>query len=449
MNELKPTHVWVLSANLFLAAGAAGFALIGIHFFLNRSTYPHTVSLVTFTIATVVSVALGFGLLAALETKLKILLALCSSVATFYFVEVGLRVLDPPLDRAEFARSLGFKFDERTQLQVVRDARSQGIDAFPLVSPQEFLPAGLFSQSGKPLLPLSGISQVTTVWCNEGGQYFTYRSDQHGFNNPPEAWIEAPQILLVGDSFPQGACTEASADIGNLLRAKGHSVLNLGMGGSGPLLELAILREYAEAKNPRFTFWFYYEGNDLQNLNTEMASQTLQRYLEQPGFSQGLRSRQDELDDVLRSYFEERFENKPPSPNVSALRAQAALVLKLTNLRSRLSMLRTEVPANAVDSLGEVLAVAKERLAEQGSKLMFVYLPAYSRYAAEATEHYQRDRVLALVRALEIPVLDFHETVSRSGAPMSFFPLGLNGHYNSHGYRRLAEDLERFLTSRI
>lgn len=45
--------------------------------------------------------------------------------------------------------------------------------------------------------------------------------------------------------------------------------LNLGMGGIGPLHELAILKEYGSVVRPKVVLWVYYEGNDLADLSHE------------------------------------------------------------------------------------------------------------------------------------------------------------------------------------
>ena len=40
----------------------------------------------------------------------------------------------------------------------------------------------------KNILPLSGISNSKTIYCNENGYYSVYLSDRYGFNNPDIEW---------------------------------------------------------------------------------------------------------------------------------------------------------------------------------------------------------------------------------------------------------------------
>ena len=98
--------------------------------------------------------------------------------------------------------------DPRSVLEVVMDLRRQGIRAFPQVHPTSFWGGymGNFNKElevkidGQEILPLSGIANVRTVYCNEGLGYAIYDSDEHGFHNPKGLMAEGEvDILGVGD----------------------------------------------------------------------------------------------------------------------------------------------------------------------------------------------------------------------------------------------------------
>ena len=76
--------------------------------------------------------------------------------------------------------------------------------------------------------------------------YTFYKSDRYGFNNPDSEWDNKEiEYLLVGDSFTRGACVNRPNDMSSFLRnLSNKSVLNLGQGGTGPLIQYGILREY-------------------------------------------------------------------------------------------------------------------------------------------------------------------------------------------------------------
>ena len=55
------------------------------------------------------------------------------------------------------------------------------------------------------------------------------------------------------------------------IKISGKSVLNLAYSGNAPLKEYATLREYLST-NVQKILWFYYEGNDLDNLKDELKA---------------------------------------------------------------------------------------------------------------------------------------------------------------------------------
>lgn len=93
--------------------------------------------------------------------------------------------------RALAASPSGISFDRRSRLQVLNDLRAKNIDAWPAIAPQ-FLFEGwpnsyedpVIEIDGAQTLPLGGVSNTTTVYCNENGYYVIYESDEHGFENP-------------------------------------------------------------------------------------------------------------------------------------------------------------------------------------------------------------------------------------------------------------------------
>src|SRR5207253_2124342 len=130
--------------------------------------------------------------------------------------------------------------------------------------------AGALDSSDASLLPLGGISNRLTVFCNEAGDYVKYRSDEHGFNNPPGIWSDGKaEIAAIGDSFVQGTCVPTDQPLVGVIRTEYPGTLNLGMSGNGPLLELATFEEYVTTVKPRIVLWFFFETNDLTDLAAE------------------------------------------------------------------------------------------------------------------------------------------------------------------------------------
>jgi len=78
-------------------------------------------------------------------------------------------------------------YDGRSPSEVIENLRNSGINAVPYPSAGLFGTEG-FESGGDRVYPLAGISNRTTLMCNESGQWITYESDEHGFHNPLGIW---------------------------------------------------------------------------------------------------------------------------------------------------------------------------------------------------------------------------------------------------------------------
>ena len=215
-------------------------------------------------------------------------------------------------ERATIAKRFGVDFDRRSRLDVLHDLRREGMDAVTVIEPSAFwktLPDGSLTwnidETGRRPFPLGGISNKTTVFCNEIGKWTIYQSDEHGFRNPHGAWNQPSDIVAVGDSLAHGACIPSDGHFMGLIHRTYGKTLNLAMTGMGPLSELAALKEYAQAVRPKILLWVYSEATDVTDLAAEEKNSVLMQY-RQGDFSQHLLSRQRDIDQELDSNYRER-----------------------------------------------------------------------------------------------------------------------------------------------
>ncbi len=108
-----------------------------------------------------------------------------------------------------------------------------------------------------------------------------------------------------------------------------------------------------------------------------------------------------------------------------------------------------------MDLLGEILSQANAFVGAWGGRLYFVYLPAWARYANPASvnkysDHVlylaslrTRDRVLAFVRGLGLPIIDIHDVFQAHSDPLALFPFHQRLHYNEEGNHLIAEEVLR------
>ena len=345
--------------------------------------------------------------------------------------------------------------DTRSVRDVVRDLRGEGRQAYPVLSGRTLLSAkpdstlhSRISTDGRETLPLGGIADALTVYCNEGSAFLVYTSDEHGFHNPAGLWVHPRlDIAAVGDSFTHGACVASNENMVARVREKFPATLNLGMAGNGPLSELAAIKEYLPQRRPRVVLWFYYEGNDVsKDLFIEREAEILVSYLRQD-FIQGLEPRQPAIDDALQAEVEAAYDAAPAeatAPLPQPIRLKDVLLLR--HLRDALGM----AVGNAdIPLFHRVMHEANRTVSGWGGHLYFVYLPGQARYlglGGQIAQSGLRTRVLATVRELGIPIIDIDTAFSASPAPQQLF----QGHFTPEGYRIAAEAiLARLAADRI
>jgi hypothetical protein len=90
----------------------------------------------------------------------------------------------------------------------------------------------------------------------------TFSYDSLGFRNP--AWRQHADVVLVGDSYVEGAYTDDADVVARRLEARlGHPVASLAVAGFGPMQELLVIDRIAPRFAPKVIVWFFFEGNDL------------------------------------------------------------------------------------------------------------------------------------------------------------------------------------------
>lgn len=366
--------------------------------------------------------------------KVNCTLAILTVVVSLYAVE-GLLAYVANRSNVTMVEQKKVFFDRRSRFEVINDLKQEGKIAFPPIPINQF---SWLSIKGQQIHPLAGISGVLTVCCNEDGRYLIYESDEHGFNNP-QGLYHAGQIdiAILGDSFAQGDCVQPDENAAAVIRGKYPLTLNLGYGGSGPLSELASLKEYARPLVPKIVLWFYYEGNDLNDLEDEKQSAWLRQYL-RPAHTQGLSSIQPEIDQLLMEYYEKEKLKAEEAGKKKYVRDDIKEFLFLNRLRVKLGILSPGVhsPFDVI-LFKEILSEAQNTVRSWGGQLYFVYLPAWPRFSNInpdfANPH--RQRVVALVNDLNIPFIDIEKEFRGSKDPLSFFPMRKCGHYNKEGYQ--------------
>jgi hypothetical protein len=305
--------------------------------------------------------------------------------------------------------------------------------------------------NNRPIQPLGGISRARTLYCNERGTYELFASDEYGFRNPAGLQVAPVDLALIGDSFVQGYCVPSDSTAAAFLRAKFPRTVNLGRDNHGPLSQLAVLREYATRLQPRVVFWFFYEGNDLEDLEIEKQREPLVRYLD-PAYSAYLADHPDSLDHQLRNVVrtkrdlaeERQARRKTRHDQPSGVRT----LVTLGRIRQLVAGVQQPKPAFPFDRTlyRRILQQAQQESASWGGQFALVYLPAWHRFGEPKLANPHRDSILSMAADLSIPVVDLLPAFQQSGDPIGLFPFRLPGHYQPEGQHLIAGELLRTLT---
>jgi hypothetical protein len=241
----------------------------------------------------------------------------------------------------------------------------------------------------------------------------------------------------------------------DLLRADGRVVLNLGTSGQSSLLQLGAIKEYLPRYAPKTVLWTFTEGIDLPDLYTESTHPFLMRYLE-PAFGQGLLARQSEIDDHLRraaSALQVRDQEANAPPRRESFVERSLEIGKLWTLRKKLELSGEESQVWSMleqpshNLFSTALEQARTVTNSWGGTLYFVYLPSWNRYRNGPKDpERERVRVLRLVNALGIPVIDVRAAFEAQNDPLSLFPFRKFGHYNELGNQVVAETILKVLS---
>tara|TARA_B110000438_G_C15732992_1_gene615024 strand:- start:129 stop:1274 length:1146 start_codon:yes stop_codon:yes gene_type:complete len=314
------------------------------------------------------------------------------------------------------------------------------------------------------VLYLSGVSNSTTMICNENGYFSFIESDRYGFNNPDKEWNnEEFEFILIGDSITFGQCVNRPNDIASVLRKLSNKpVLSLGYPGNGPLTEYAILREYLP-KKVKNIIWIFHD-NDFGDLSSEKNKKKLAEYLtNKKDFSNNLKEKQNKIDIFLKtkknsiltnseiqaSYWNNYYSFKKKTLRFFRLDKFKKFVNNIfyTNNSDNITI------NNKLNDFREISMLFKELAAKNNSNLYFVYIGDHEHYKSYINRKFDISyinsparEIVKIIRDLNIPIIDTHNDFFKKESDLlAYFPFRSRGHYNVLGYKKITE----FIFSKI
>lgn len=354
------------------------------------------------------------------------------------------------------AKRDNISWDSRSKIKVLEDIKKNNnfvhSHFFPLYLLTNDHLNGIDYQ-GKKIFPLSGISFSTSILGNELGFFPIIKNDRYGFTNPDSVYDSDIDYVLIGDSFVEGCCTHQSDSFAGNLRKKNLNVLSLGKDGAGPLTEFAILNEYLLNNNIKYNniLWFF-SANDLQNLDLELQSDLLIKYLDDFNFSQQLINRQDEVDKALINFLQNEKKKKLVIENINIKSkfdyknfiGKIINHIKLLNIRI---MLQLQPGNKNIKEFENIIKKSYEVSMNNNSKFYFVYLPNTHYFLTGEVYQFKKD-IFKILNKLKIDIIDLSIPFKADVDPLRFWPFRCCGHYNEIGYNTASEYLYNYISEK-
>ena len=260
------------------------------------------------------------------------------------------------------------------------------------------------------------------LFCNESGEWSYFKSDRFGFNNFDQNWDKKNHVLLIGDSYVQGACVDQESSISFLLKDKGiNNVVNLSNSGIGPISELTMLSKYQKFLKTKKIFWFYYEGNDLNDLEREIENEYLLRAFKDGNFKK--------LNDpTVQKLIEDIYEQHYQKYSREVIKKNKwKEIIYLQRLRNYLYIFKTiyypirSDKKNLFDSITKRFKFYADQFR---SDLYFVYIPSYHRYSTYKIfnfDKFNKEKIINIVTDNKIEIIDLDNIIFTSENYKKYF----------------------------
>ena len=401
------------------------------------------------------------------------LLALFSVIISLYLAETILVIITPSAEknltningiRVKNAKKLNLKFDSRSPNRAFREI-SEKVENLSInyrfVPSFENFKTLKEARKKNQIIPFRGPINAPTLTCAEDLEYKISKNDKFGFKNPNEVYEKPIDLIILGDSYAEGWCYNEKDDVAGLLREKNINSLNFGIAGAGPILSLAVMKEYVKNFNPKYLLFFYCESNDLIDLNIEKNNYLLKKYLSN-NFSQNLLQNTDQKKIFLKNIDKEikkmAFSKKEEliylknEKEIFYERLQDSL--ELSKLKNKIkSLIFYGDEKENQELFFKIISEMNNFSNNNNIEFIFVYLPAWERYFVKFTKYNKyisnKKFILNKIEDMNIKFLDIDKEFLKEEALENLFPLKYYGHYSRLGYKKVADSILLNLKKKI
>ena len=402
----------------------------------------------------------------------KIFNLLIYIVVIIYSVEILLFIFSSDLQkslvnikgkRIEIAKERNLDFDSRESEVVFFEQKKTIKDlSVPFYYSSLFADFKTFKKAKKnnEIIPFRGPVNKKTLSCAEDLSYRIIDNDKYGFKNSNSIYDEKIDVILLGGSFAEGFCYASEHDIaGNLMRDN-IQTLNLGVATTGPLVSLAVLKEFVPNYKTKEVFYLYYESNSLEVLKWEEKDTRLTRYLNsnyEGNYIKNTKLIKNFLDNIEQESIEIAKNKALLSQDVKNNEKKNFIkniqdILEINILKNRLrSFFSTEKKLYNLKLFTETINEMKKETEKWNGNFTFVYIPSWDRFFNRSSNLHTiinlREEIVDNLKNQGINVIDTTDYFSNLQNLKDYYPLGYVGHFNKEGYKKVADILKEEISN--
>ncbi|MAW17199.1 MAG: hypothetical protein CMJ01_01350 [Pelagibacteraceae bacterium] len=360
--------------------------------------------------------------------------------------------------RIEIAKAKNKNFDLREPEVVYIEKKNKIKDlSVPFYYSSLFSNFETFKKAKKnnDYIPIRGPINKKTLSCAEDLNYRIINNDKYGFKNSNSIYDKQIEVFILGGSFAEGFCYGSQDDIAGNLIKENIQTLNLGVATTGPLVSLAVLKEFAPTYKPKDVFYLYYESNSLRVLNWEEKDIILTKYLEK-NYKTNYIKNIDKVKSFLESIEkeslkivtnkaklykkEEFYEEKKYLNNIKD-------ILEINILKNRIrNLFNTKKNLYNLKLFNEIVLKMREETEKTGGNFTFVYIPSWDRFFNSSSNLHSiinlREEIIKNLNENQINVIDTTKYFSKLENLSDYYPLGYVGHFNEKGYKKVSNILK-------
>ena len=229
---------------------------------------------------------------------------------------------------------------------------------------------------------------------------------------------------------------------------------------TGPIVSLAVLKEFAPVSKPKNVFYLYYESNSLKVLNWESKDKKLMKYLNY-GYKQDYIKNIDEIKNFLELAEKESIEIVKRKVQSNKTEENSRLkdyykniqdILEIKILKSRLRMLFNFKKDNYdLELFYKIITDMNKETNKNGGKFTFVYIPSWDRFFDSSSNLHSiinlREEIIENLKDKKIDIIDTTDHFFNIKNLADYYPLGYVGHFNKKGYKEVADILKKKISN--